>query len=175
MQAPTTWTRGHGFTRLTAGAIGLALLAAATLGAAALTEQVDLPLIGGSSDASRVAAPANTTTKAKIEFFEQNTFDYAVFGPADPALSRSVESAQPYIRPADRPAFDSFDYVTPVTDEQIRFLEENIWDYEALAQAAGQSTPATPALSYAQVRFLEDNIWETQRLIPPAETGETIY
>jgi hypothetical protein len=154
MQAPTTWTRGHGFTRLTAGAIGLGLLAAATLGAAALTEQVDLPLIGGSSDASGVAAPAGTT-KAQIEFFEQNTFEYAVSGPADPALSRSAEEL--------------------LTQEDIRFLEDNIWDREALAKAAGQNALAAPALSYAQMRFLEDNIWETQQLIPPADTGEANY
>ena len=144
MQAPTTWTRGHGFTRLAAGAIGLTLLAAATLGAAALTDQVDLPLIGGSSDASRVAAPANTMTKAEIAFLEQNSFDYVA-------------------------------QVRPLSVDEIRFLEANIWEREALAQAAGRNAPATPALSYAQMRFLEDNIWERQQLIPPLDTGETDY
>ncbi len=74
MQAPTTLTRGNGFNRLTAGAIGLALLAASTIGAIALNDQVELPLIGSNSQAQPTVA---ADPLAQIQLIEQNSFDYA--------------------------------------------------------------------------------------------------
>ena len=47
--------------------------------------------------------------------------------------------------------------------DEIRFQEDNIWDYGARAETA--ALPA-PALSQAQIRFLEENIWNLPRLSP---------
>jgi hypothetical protein len=158
MQAPATLTGGNRFNRMTAGAIGLAVLAASAIGAVALNERVELPLIEGSSE---ISAPADTTTKAEIEFFEQNSWDYQ-----PSANYASVES----IRLIED---NSFDYVTPVTVEQMRFLEENIWSPESFAQPAGVAPAAVPWLD---TRFLEENIWATEgQMLPPVDTGATDY
>jgi len=177
MQAPTTMTRGNGFNRLTAGAIGLALLAASVLGAVALNERVELPLIGGSSE---ISAPANTTTKAKIEFFEQNSFDYAVSAPIDPFfLEANSFDYQPVANSAtaDSIRFNEdnvFEYAaTPMTSEQVRFHEENVWEPQGHARTAGDADAAGAAQDY---RFLEENVWEQQsQMLPPTDTGARDY
>ena len=134
MQAPTTLTRDNRFNRMTAGAIGLAVLAASVLGAVALNERVELPLLG---DSSEISAPANTTTKAKIEFFEQNRFDYAAVEPTDPLfLEENSWDYQPAANYASVASIrlieeNSFDYATSTTSQQIQFQEENGWDYQA--------------------------------------------
>jgi hypothetical protein len=159
MQAPATLTGGNRFNRMTAGAIGLAVLAASALGAVALNERVELPLIGGSSE---ISAPANTTTTAEIEFFEQNSWE------RQPSANyASVES----IRLIED---NTFDYPSaPVTTEQMRFLEENIWNVEGYAQPAGEASATGSAQDF---HFLEENIWDRdQQLIPPADTGATDY
>lgn len=158
MQAPTTLTGDGRFNRMTAGTIGLAALAASILGAVALNERVDLPLNGGSSVES---APATTTTRTQIAFFEQSTWDYQ-----PSANSATVDR----IRLIED---NSFDYATPVTTEQIRFFEDNVWELQGYAQPAG----AAPSVDSTQdFKFLEENVWELQgRMVPPYVDGATDY
>ncbi|CAN5641251.1 hypothetical protein BH23CHL2_BH23CHL2_21890 [soil metagenome] len=176
MQAPTTMTRGNGFNRLTAGAIGLALLAASTIGAISLNDRVDLPLIGGNSQTQTRVAQNPVTEMLLVE---QNSFDYAAVAPADPLfLEENSWDYQPAANYASAASIrlienNSFDYATPVTTQQIAFLEANSWDYPAQAEPAGD---ATAAESTQDFRFLEENLWENQgQMIPPANTGNTDY
>jgi hypothetical protein len=158
MQAPTTLAGDGRFNRLTAGAIGLALVAASVLGAATLNERVELPLIGGSS---ADGAPADTMTTAEIEFVEQNTWDY------QPSANYATVERIRLIED------NSFDYASPVTVEEIRFLEDNVWERQGYAQPAGA---ASVAVSIQDLKFLEENVWEVQgQMIPPYIDGATDY
>ncbi len=176
MQAPTTLTRGNGFNRLTAGAIGLALLAASTIGAIALNDQVELPLISSDGQAQPVV---RTDPMAQIQLIEQNGFDYAAAEPVDALfLEENSWDHQPVANYATIGRIrlieqNSFDYATPVTTSQIRFVEENGWDWtERAGLAGGESAPAAAP----DFRFLEENVWETQsQMIPPADNGATDY
>lgn len=174
MQAPTTLTRDNGFNRLTAGAIGLALLAASTIGAIALNDQVDLPLIGNDSQARPTAVDA----LAQIQLIEQNSFDYVAVEPADALfLEENSWDYQPVanyatvenIRLSEQ---NSFDYVTPTTTGAIQFNEHNSWDWTEPARPAGGVTIPAAAPDY---QFLEENRWDTDHLTLPEDNGSRDY
>ena len=67
-----------------------------------------------------------------------------------------------------------FEYAaTPMTSEQVRFHEENVWEPQGHARTAGDADAAGTAQDY---RFLEENVWEQQsQMILPANTGTRDY
>lgn len=170
MQAPTTLTRDSGFNRLMAGVIGLALLAASTIGAIALNDQVKLPLISSNSQVQ----PTIVDSLAQIQLIEQNSFDYAAAEPVDALfLEENSWDHQPVANYASVASIrlseqNSFDYVTPATVQEIRLLEANSWDWDARARLAGEGSTPAAAPDY---RFMEENSWDTDHLVLPADNG----
>lgn len=168
MQAPTTLTQGNRFNRLTAGAIGLALLAASTFGAITLNDQVDLPLVGSDSQVQ----PTAVDSMAQIQLIEQNSFDYAASEPIDALfLEENSWDYQPVANYASAESIrlieqNSFDYVAAPTTQEIRFAEANSWDWNVQARPAGDASAETAPPAF---RFLEENIWEQQSPMIPTE------
>ena len=156
MQAPTTLTRGKGINPLTAGAIALALLAAATIGLATLGNEIDLPLIGSDSKVESFTA---ADPQAEMLLIEQNSFDYAAVEPIDALFLEE----------------NSWDY-RPVADfasvESILFIEDNSWDWAERAHLAGEESAPTAAPDH---RFMEENSWDTDHLVYPEDSGSSDY
>ena len=175
MQAPTTLTRGNRFNRLTAGAIGLALLAAATIGVTAIGNDIDLPLLGSNSSIESLSA---VDPQAEMLLIEQNSYDYAAVEPVDALFLE--ENSWDYRSAANDASVDSilfveqnsFDYVIPVTAQDVRFIENNSWDWTERAQPAGEAS--TPAAA-PDHRFIEENIWDSDHLVYPNDNGSTDY
>ena len=197
MQAPTTLTRGNRFNRLTAGAIGLALLAAATIGAVVIENDIELPLLGSNSS---IESPSAVNPQAEMLLIEQNSYDYAAVEPIDTLFleentwdypSAASDASVDSILFIEQNSFDyqpvatyatvesirfveenSFDYVSPAAVEYIHFIEDNSWDWAERAQLAGEESAPAAAPDH---RFIEENTWDSDHLVHPEDDGSTDY
>lgn len=157
MQARNTLAQGYGLNWMTAAATGIALLVASALGVAVLSDQVELPLISGSSE---ISAPPNTNQLTEITFSEQNVWEYQ--GAIAPRLAEAIRFAED----------NSFDYAAPVTAEPVQFIEENVWEYASPAHPAGDAETSNVATDY---RFLEENTSRESSALPSGDLGQRDY